>query len=143
MNRNTFSLLALAVIIAIMGACSSTPFDDLPRPVARFVTEYFPFGAIDSYHVDEATGASTVEIAHGATLTFDADCMWTDINGRGHTLPRQLLYDQLPTTLYDYIESAEMLDGVYRLQRSPADITVDFSDTRLIYDQVTQTITYR
>ncbi len=142
MTRNTYTFIALLVLIATIGACSSTPFDDLPTPIASFISEYFPFGSIESYKVDEENGNSTVQISKGARLSFDSDYRWVDVDGCGQTLPQQFLYDQLSPTLYDYIESIEHQTDVYRVRRTAATVVVDFSDSDLEYDIVTQTITY-
>lgn len=142
MTRNTYVFISLLVLIATMGACSSTPFDELPTPISSMISEYFPFGEIESYTIDDESGNSTVQIKKGARLSFDSDYRWIDVDGRGQTLPQQFLYDQLSPTLYDYIESIEHQTKVYRVRRTAATVLVNFSDSDLEYDIVTQTITY-
>ena len=140
MKRNTFSLIALFVIILMMGACSSNAWDELPSPIVSFVDEYFPFGEVESY--TSTKDGSVVQIKKGATLTFNNDYDWVDINGNGQTLPQNFLYNKLPPVLYDYIESIEHVGDVYRVSRSGKMISVEFHDSNIEYDETTQTITY-
>ncbi|MCM1348416.1 MAG: hypothetical protein NC338_03310 [Firmicutes bacterium] len=140
MNRNTISSLALAVIILLMGACNSDTWDDLPSAISQFVSEYFPFGELQSY--TEEGGREIVQIKKGATLTFDNSYEWIDVNGNGVVLPQQFLYDKLPDALYRYIESIEAQNSVYRVQRTASVITVDLFDSVLTYNQDTGEITY-
>lgn len=141
MKRNTLTSIALGIIIILMGACNNDAWDELPTQLVRFISEYFPAGELESY-TDNGHGVEVVQIKHGATLTFDSDFEWTDVNGNGVVLPQQFLYDCLPQTLYRYIESIEMQYSVYRVTRTPDLITVDFLDTLLTYDQNTGEITY-
>lgn len=141
MKRNTLSSIALAVIIILMGACNSDTWDELPSAISRFVSEYFPFGELESY-TDNGKGVEVVKIKKGATLTFNSDYDWTDVNGNGVVLPVQFLYDQLPSTLYTYLEAREMQNSVYRVTRTPDYITVDLLDTMVTYNQNSGEITY-
>lgn len=140
MKRNSLTSIALCVVILLMGACNSDTWDDLPSAISRFVSEYFPFGELSSY--TENNGVEVVQIKKGATLTFDSDYEWTDVNGNGSVLPQQFLYDQLPSTLYRYIESIEGQYSVYRVVRTPRQITVTLFDSELIYNQNTGEVSY-
>ena len=140
MKRNTLTLIALFAIILMMGACNSTAWDELPSPIASFVDEYFQFGEVESY--TDTTNGSVVQIKKGATLTFNKDYDWIDVNGNGIPLPQNFLYDKLPPVLYDYIESIEHVGDVYRVSRTTDLITVKFHDSEITYDVDTQTITY-
>lgn len=140
MKRNTLSFLALMVVIVMMGACGNNAWDELPSPIVAFVSEYFPFGEVESYKVDD-NGVATVQIKKGATLKFDKNYEWIDINGNGSTLPQQFLFDKLPPLLYDYIEARESLLDVYSVSRTTNIITIEFLDSRIEYDESTGTIT--
>lgn len=140
MKRNTLSSLALAVIIVMMGACNNDLWDELPESIANFISEYFPYGELESY-TDNDDGTAVVNIKHGATLTFDRDYEWIDVNGNGVVLPQQFLYDRLPEALYRYIESAEAQNSVYRVVRTRAMIVVTLLDSSIDYDQSTGRIT--
>lgn len=142
MKRSSFTGILLLAVIIFMGACGEgSAYDELPKPIADFVSQYFPFGEVDEYTVDNA-GNSVVKIRNGATLSFDADCDWTDINGNGSVLPANFLYNQLPPVLYDYIESLEFTNNVYRTIRTLTGVRVEFRDTYVEYDDATQAITY-
>jgi len=140
MKRNTLTSVALAVVIFLMGACNSDTWDELPTPIANFISQYFPFGELQSY--SEGDEVVIVKIKKGATLTFGTNYEWTDVNGNGSLLPQQFIYDDLPATLYRYIEGLELQNSVYRVTRTPELITVDFLDSKIIYDQHSGTITY-
>lgn len=140
MKRNTLSSLALAVIIVMMGACNNDLWDELPESIANFISEYFPYGELESY-TDNDDGTAVVTIKHGATLTFDRGYEWIDVNGNGVVLPQQFLYDRLPEALYRYIESAEAQNSVYRVVRTRALIVVTLLDASIDYDRSTGQIT--
>ena len=140
MKRNTLSSVALALVILLMGACNSDAWDELPSAISSFVSEHFPFGELQSY--SENGGVEVVQIKKGATLTFDKNYEWTDVNGNGVVLPQQFLYDKLPGKLYEYIESLEAQNSVYRVVRTSTLITVTLLDSQLTYNQDTGDITY-
>lgn len=139
MKRNTLTSIALMVIIVMMGACGNSAWDELPQSIQRFVNEYFPFGEIQSYTTGQ--NGSVVSIKDGATISFNTDYAWVDVNGNGEVLPQQFVYDQLPATLYNYIESMEEDHSIYRVRRSLHIITVEFLDSAIAYDENTGTIT--
>ena len=140
MKRNTLTSLALFVVMIMMGACGNNAWDELPRSISSFVSEYFPYGEVQSY--TEINNGSVVKIKNGATLTFDRNYEWIDVNGNGTVLPQNFLFDKLPSTLYDYIESMESVNGVFRVSRSANIINVEFLNSAITYDDDTGTITY-
>lgn len=140
MKRNTLNFFALLAIICMMGACDNNAWDELPQPISSFVSEYFPFGEVESYRTGD--NGSVVQIKNGATLSFDNNYAWTDINGNGVPLPQNFLYDELPEALYRYVESIEMQGSVYRAINEARRIILDLHDSQIEYDKNTQTITY-
>lgn len=140
MKRNIFSTIALALVIVMMGGCGNNVWDELPSGITAFVTKFFPFGEVESFQT--GNNGSTVKIKNGATLKFDPDQQWTEVNGNGSTLPGDFLFDQLPPVLYRYIEEMERVDGVYCVVRTPSNIMVKFLDSEIDYDRATETITY-
>ncbi|MDE6384401.1 MAG: PepSY-like domain-containing protein [Paramuribaculum sp.] len=140
MRRNTISFIVLMITIVMMGACGNNAWDELPSPIAKFVSEYFPYGEVASYVVTDK--GSTVKIRNGAELTFDTDYNWTKVNGRGATLPQQFIYDQLPSELYDYLEAIETDEGIYCVTRDGQIIVVELLDSKVEYDGTTGTISY-
>lgn len=140
MKRNSLSFLALMVIVVLMGACNNNVWDELPSPIANFISEYFPFGEVNTYTVTK--DGSVVTIKNGATLKYDNNYEWTDVNGNGQILPEQFLYDNLPPVLYNYIQEMEADNSVYRVIRTDRIIKVEFHDSEVEYDETTGTITY-
>ncbi len=140
MKRNTLPSIALTVVIILMGACNSDTWDELPTPIANFISEYFPFGELESY--TESNGVEVVKIKKGATLTFDSNYDWTDVNGNGSLLPQQFLYDDLPDVLYRYLEGLMLQNSVYQVTRTADYITVELLDSQILYNQHTGSITY-
>lgn len=140
MKRIIFLPAVILVIVAFMDACNSNAWDELPSPIAAFVSQYFPFGEVQSY--TDVPGGSVVQIRNGATLAFDNDYDWIDINGNGQVLPQNFLYDKLAPVLYDYIESIEHVNDVYRVSRSGENVKVEFLDSHIDYDIVTHKIFY-
>lgn len=140
MKNNTLSSIALGIIIILMGACDNDAWDDLPSAISQFVSEYFPFGELQSYTSEN--GVETVVIKNGATLVFDRNYEWTDVNGNGEILPQQFLFDKLPSKLYRYLESVEAQNDVYRVWRTADMITVMLNDSYLTYDLQAGEITY-
>lgn len=123
-----------------MGACNSDVWDELPTSIASFVSQYFPFGELQSY--SESDGVEVVRIKNGATLVFDNNYEWTEVNGNGVVLPQQFLYDKLPDKLYVYLESIEAQNSVYKVVRTASAITVTLLDSELMYNQENGAITY-
>lgn len=140
MKRNTLTSIALIVIILMMGGCGNNVWDELPQKIVFFISEYFPEGEIESYKTSD--DGSVVKIKNGATLSFNSDYQWVDVNGNGATLPQQFLFDKLPTNLYDYLESIEAVGGVYRVRHYANIYKVNLLDSELEYDELTATISY-
>ena len=134
--------ISLLVFIGIY-SCSDSDLDRLPTSIQTFVSQYFPGIVVSSYDQNTQNGSITVKLRNDATLTFDGANRWTDINGNGSPLPPALIYDQLPPQLYNYLESIESTEGVYRLTRDATHITVQLLDNRIEYDQTTKTINFR
>lgn len=140
MKRNTLTSIVLIVIILMMGGCGNNVWDELPQKIVFFVSEYFPAGEVESYKTNDS--GSVVKIKNGATLTFNSDYEWTDVNGNGEILPQQFLFDKLPSTLYNYLESIEAVDQVYRVRHYNSIYEVKLHDSELEYDEATGTISY-
>lgn len=134
-------MLACLIAGLAQSSCSEGVLDDLPRTIKIFVTQYFPGVAVNNYNV-AADGQQIVRLRNDATLIFNAENSWTEINGNGSPLPADLIFDQLPSPLYDYLESMELTSGVYSIKKLPNEIEVGLLDTSLTYDLTTQTIVY-
>lgn len=140
--NNRILALASTIILCILAGCSSTLWDELPEPVATFVDKYFP--ATEISEAQTTADGFTVDIKSGPAMTFGAapDYPWSDINGRGATLPVMLVTDQLPPVVTDYLREMEMTAGVYRIRRTWRVYRVDLLDDYLTYDIQTAAITY-
>lgn len=134
-------MLAVLGGLVVLGACSSDVSEELPTAVSRFITEYFPGLGVKSYQ-QLNDGGCTVQLSGGPTLTFDSDDLWLDIDGNGSVLPRVLMYDQLPPSLYEYIQGTEQQDEVYEVKRDRYYYKLTMLDTVITYDIVTGKITY-
>lgn len=138
-QRAILSTIFWAVLL--LAACSDTVWDQLPSSVSDFVMEYYPGADIKAYTTD-ADGNQTVTIKNGASITFDSDNQWTEINGNGSPLPQVMVNDQLPTALYNYIEELIAEDSVYKVSRTPRKYTVTLADSIIDYDISTGKISY-
>lgn len=133
------------MLIAMMAAltltsCGSSPWDEMSSSVANFVDTYFNEGEVES--VTDSGTSVIVTIKNGAQLTFNSENEWTDINGRGGTLPAMLITDQLPDKVVDYLKEMELVGSVYRITRSWHLLRVDLVDSYFTYDDQTGAITY-
>lgn len=140
-SNNKITALALGIVIIIMGACNDTAFDELPKPIQQFVTQYFPFGEVSSY-TTSSNEIHTVNIKNGATIVFNSEYMWIQVNGNGTVLPTDFIYDQLPSTLYRYLQEMQRTDVVYAVSRDASKIVIDLHDTSVQYDIASDTISY-
>ena len=100
---NLLSLIVLGMIV-VLGACSSDAAEELPSAVSQFTTQYFPGLGVKSYN-ELSDGGCVVQLSGGPTLRFNSDYKWIDIDGNGVRLPQVLMYDQLPTELYEYLQA--------------------------------------
>lgn len=138
--RHLFTDMILCVIlIAIPTGCASNDWEDVPGPVAQFLTRYFPLQAVtqcsyqnDTYHV---------KLRNSAALTFDDRYMWTSVNGYGNTLPEMLLFDQLPPALYNYLQELSFTTQVYAVTRDSFVYNVMLLDHSVTYTIATGVVT--
>jgi hypothetical protein len=138
---NTRILYLLMIVAASVAAsCDSEVWDDLPTPVAKFFTDYFPGQEVSAYSTSDS--GSVAQVKNGVTVTFDSGNAWIDVNGNGSTLPDIFLYDQLPEALYRYLQEMEVTAGVYQVSRGDGKYTVELLDTYLYYDIATGAVTY-
>ncbi|MCM1032223.1 MAG: PepSY-like domain-containing protein [Odoribacter sp.] len=139
MKKLIYIIIALAAS-AVWSCQSSDIFKELPQTVSRFVSDYWPNPAIESFTQPHPDTIKVV-IKNGPTLTFDSDYLWTEIDGNGMPLPQIFLFDQLPDKLYDYISGGDMTGEVFDVSRNPRLYTVKLLDSHLRYDIATATVT--
>lgn len=141
MNSNKYKGLFLLAIVILMGACNDNAWDDVAGPMQEFITKYFPFGEVKSC-VESPDGNQTVNINNGATIVFDSDYVWVSVNGNGVVLPEMFIYDQFPSTLYNYLKENDWLGSVYSVTRTTSKYVVYLLNTTIEYDVVTGEITF-
>ena len=132
--QKLIKILFMTAILAITGSCTNDSPDELPASVTAFLEQYF---AGENYTSKTVDSGYIVNVDNGATLQFDTDGAWTDIDGNGGTLSDMLLYNILPSQLYEYLVMSENLDGVYRVSRLMDVYTVYFVDSEVKYNSST------
>ena len=137
---NLFLIIMLGVIV-VLGACTSDASEELPSPVSQFATQYFPGLGVKSYN-ELSNGDCIVQLSGGPTLRFNSEDQWIEIDGTGALLPQVLMYDQLPTELYDYLQGTEQQSDVYEVKRDKYYYKLTMQDTVITYDIATGKITY-
>lgn len=141
MKQNRLAIVGIFVAILSVGACSDSVWNELPRPIAQFVAKYFPFGDVVTYSTSK-DGNTTVEIKNGATVVFNKEYVWVDVNGNGSVLPQMFLFDQLPEPLYNYLQEMESVADVYRVTKNDDMEKVLLTDTYVEYNIKSGRITY-
>lgn len=140
-------LQAIARIVLIITAlatgltnisCGDNDYNDLPREIQSFISQYFAGQGVSSF--SESGGTYTVNLDNSATLVFTPSLIWQSVDGNGNTIPRQFLFDQLPSTLYDYIETTDNLDEVFAVSRDAGVYLVTFHNYRVSYSTKTEEI---
>ncbi len=138
--RKIFLLMAIAGLMYAVNSCESTAWNELTPDVSTFVQRYFPSADVASFNT-LSTG-SVVQIRNGATITFNSDNVWTDVNGNGNVLPTMFITDELPEALVDYLEESEAVTKVFRVTRDADICTVELHDTSVEYNYNTDKVTY-
>lgn len=127
-------ITALLIAMTFMSGCSdqyNDAWDALPETIAEFVSRYYPEAAVKKYVEDD--GQYYVSIKNGAEIIFNSDYQWTSLNGRGGTLPQIFLFDELPPTLYSYLQETEEVDDVYTVSRDAAGYKVKTNSEIISY----------
>lgn len=143
MKSSVNCLLILIVALFMFGAtsCASDAIDDTPSSVSGFITQYFPNVRVKSW-TPIADGGHKAVLENSATIVFDKENKWIDIDGEGVTLPEVLIYDQLPPSLYSFLQAIEQQRGVYAVTRDNFYYKLRMLDTVLTYTIATEAITY-
>lgn len=128
MNR----LYILLILVVAFASCDNNVWNELPQPIASFVSEYYPDSKVSSYG-DTSNGGHYVQIHNGAYLTFDSKDRWLSVNGNGAVLPQVFLFDELPPSLYEYLQETENLDLVYMASRDNFKYELQLKSSRLTY----------
>jgi len=132
-------ILALPLALASCISDDGGDYDALPRSISTFVSQYWPDPSVESY-TRPRPGVYVVVIHAGPRLTFGSDYQWTAIDGRGVPLRQTLLYDQLPSPLYRYLEECEYLGQVFMATRGPRRYGLRLLTDSISYDVATATV---
>ncbi len=143
LSRHSIStlLVILLTTIVTLGACTNDVNEELRPSLSTFITRYFPMESIQTY-TENSDGTYTVIIHNGTELIFDANQEWESINGRGSALPEELIEDQCPAPLVQYINEMDFLNQVYELSRTDSTYHVVFLNTYIDYSIEDGKITY-
>ena len=134
------TILLCIFLLPLLAQCDEkNEFDELPSQIQKFVSQYYPETAVS--HYDFSDGTYNVTLSNSAQLEFNSSIAWTSIDGRGSILPQMLLYDQLPSPLYSFLESTGNITEVYRMSRNSSTITLGLLDSTAVYDMATGKIT--
>ena len=135
---------AVLIIMAVSAglttvSCGDNDYNDLPREIQSFISQYFAGQGVSSF--SESGGTYTVNLDNSATLVFTPSLIWQSVDGNGNTIPRQFIFDQLPSTLYDYMETTGNLDEVFAVSRDAGVYLVTFHNYMVSYSTKTGEIT--
>ena len=125
-RKGIFGILAVLMLMA----CSHTIWDDLPSPIAQFISQYYPGSTISSFN--HSGDNYYVTVKDGPTMVFNDDCRWTLINGNGVAIPSIFFYNELPD-IYEYLEPREEAGQVLIVENYPRSVMLTFSDHRIEY----------
>lgn len=115
-------------------SCNSDAWDEMPDRAQRFVSQYFP-GVEASATSVGSDGQYTVTLRNSATIVFTELGVWLSVDGNGTPLPSTLLFNELPSVFYRYLEEMEVTaDGVYTLRRDDTHYFAGLLETTVGYD---------
>lgn len=134
-------ILILSAIMAItFVSCSNNEnYDDMPQKVQNFLSQYYPNSEVSAFSSTMTTYTLTVK--NGPTIVFNSDSNWTQINGNGMPLPKELLFNDFPPVLYNYLQETENTGNVFTVIRDSKEYIVELLDYTLYYNIATAEIT--
>ena len=115
-------------------------FGQLPGDIQRFIALYYPEIAVSSHSFDN--GIYSVTLQNSATLTFDSSYHWLTVDGRGSVLPEIFLYDEMPSELYQYLQTTSNFSNVFSAKRTANSIILRLTDSTVDYNIANKRITY-
>ncbi|MDE7426468.1 MAG: PepSY-like domain-containing protein [Muribaculaceae bacterium] len=132
------TILTVLPLACLLNSCTDdddrVPVSSLPDKTETFIARYYPNTAVQS--VDKLPdGAYSVNLYNSASITFDSNDVWTEVDGNGSVLGTMLLYDQLPAKLYSYLESGGYTQNVFAISRNSKQYSVTLLSTMLYYDR--------
>lgn len=133
-------LLILTVILAPLVGCSnSNDQNQIPQPIVEFCSEYYPLQSVENFGFNGTV--YHIRLENGAGLSFNSSYNWIAVNGYGEVLPEMFLFDNLPPTMYQYLQEMSLTGSVYAVTRDKSMYNVSLSDSSVTYDIATGHIT--
>ena len=134
------TIIPSILAILVLGSCNNdTVWDDIPYPITKFISQYFPGQDASSFTSNDEI--YHVKLKNGPGMTFNSKFNWTDINGYGERLPQVLLFDQLPPALYEYLQTGELQSDAISIERTTKQYIVVLIETTVYFDIQTSKIT--
>lgn len=139
MKRFITYITFIASLLFVLPGCSSSEWEDVPTPIAQFLSEYFPLQAVSQ--CSEVDDVYHVKLRNSTSLIFGSNYKWTSINGYGNPLPETLLFDQMPPALYNYLQELSLTDQVYSATRDHFTYNITLLDSSITYTIATGIVT--
>lgn len=136
------SFIMAAVVTTLstgITSCSneqSQLWNEVPAEISRFINDYYPNSALDA--VTFYKDIYHIRLKNGPGLTFNDKEQWITVNGYGMPLPEVLLFDQLPPSLFSYLQETEQLGSVFSLSRNKNIYTVTLLSRSLRFNASTE-----
>lgn len=125
-------LICIFVMTSSVSCSHNSDWDELPSPIAEFISRYFPGQGVEDY--GETNDVYHVRLRNSVALSFNRIYSWITVNGYGETLPEMFLFDQLPPALYEYIQEISRLNSVYSVHRDKTSYSVNMLDNAVVYN---------
>lgn len=134
-------VVAIFAILAIaLSSCSKNEaYDSMPQEIQEFLAQYYPNSQLYSFESNDDGYVAVIK--NGPTITFGLNYRWTTVDGNGAALPQNLLFNTLPTPLYNYLKESETTNSVFKMQRTASEYTITLLNYTLHYDIATEKIT--
>ena len=133
------AFLMLLLVFGTQSCSKNDLYDDVPTEINQFISRYYPNSALASFSTT-STGYVAV-IKDGPGITFGKDNKWTSIDGYGSPIPQIFLFDELPPSIYAYLQETENLDSVFIISRDKKQYKLQLLDSTLTYDIATGDLT--
>lgn len=130
MKRLVYIFIGVMVVF-FTGCSSNNLYDDMPGEIQKFISQYYPNSALESFTSSE--NSYTVIIKNGPTMTFDEQYRWVQVNGNGMPLPQVFLFNDFPPSLYEYLQESENTNDVFKVSRNKIAYTVQLMSETLTY----------
>ena len=126
-------VLFIACLVGLTACSGDNEYNnEIPGPIQEFISEYFAGEAVSSYSTNGDT--YRVKLKSDCAISFDSRYRWVTVNGYGSTLPQMFLFDQMPPSLYSYLQETDNVNEVYSVTRDTAVYTVNLQDDTITYD---------